>query len=150
MEISVINRQRGIAVNLRVLRKFAPGALAACLAEPGGPAAAVLRQLEEVAVVLVSDRVSAKLHEKFLRAPGPTDVITFAHGEIVIGCGVALAQAREHGQSLTEELCRYLMHGLLHLHGYEDGEPNARAQMWQVQERLLRNAARTVEAQGRL
>ncbi len=142
MEISVTNCQRGVAADLRAMRQFAQRALAACLSEPSGPTASVLRGLEEVAVVLVSDRVSAKLHRRFLHEPGPTDVITFAHGEIVIGCGVARAQASEHGQSLTHELCRYLVHGLLHLHGYEDGEPNAAAQMWRVQERLLSKTAK--------
>ena len=143
MEIHVTNRQRAIAVDLRALQKFALAALPVCL-EQCGSAHAVLAGLEEVAVVLVSDRRSATLHEQFLDEPGPTDVITFAHGEIVIGCGVARAQAAEHRETLSRELCRYIVHGLLHLNGYEDKDPAASARMWEVQERILRRVERTI------
>lgn len=93
--------------------------------------------------MLVSDGVSARLHEQFLDVPGPTDVITFTHGEIVIGAGVALRQARAHRQTLERELRRLVVHGLLHLNGHEDGDPDAAAAMWRVQEKLLRGTHRT-------
>ena len=120
MEIHVTNRQRAIAVDLRALQKFALAALPVCLEECESAPDAVLGGLEEVFVVLVSDRRSATLHAQFLDESGPTDVITFAHGEVVIGCGVARAQAAEHRETLSRELCRYIVHGLLHLNGYEE------------------------------
>lgn len=98
----------------------------------------VLPELPEVGIVLVSDAASARLHEQFLGEPGPTDVITFAHGEIVIAAAVAARQARAHRQTLARELCRYIVHGLLHLNGHEDDEPARARTMWEAQERILR------------
>ncbi len=139
MEISVTNRQRGVPVDVSRLRRFAAVALPLCQDRPG-PGAAPLPDLEGVEIVLVSDQTSARLHTKFLGEPGPTDVITFAHGEIVIGCGVGLRQAVEHGEEFTRELCRYLVHGLLHLNGHEDDQPDLAAAMWQAQEEILGRA----------
>jgi probable rRNA maturation factor len=144
MEIHVTNRQRTVPVELRALQTFARAALPVCLEERGPATDAVLAGLEEVAVVLVSDRQSATLHERFLHEPGPTDVITFAHGEIVIGSGVARAQAAEHGETLTRELCRYIVHGLLHLNGFEDKDPTSAARMSEVQERVLQHVEQTL------
>lgn len=143
MAVFVSNRQRGLAFDLLFLRRFARAALPLCLRRPG-PGAAVLPTLERVDVLLVSDRRSAALHERFLGAPGPTDVITFQHGEIVIASGVARRQARAHRQPLTRELCRYLVHGLLHLNGHEDARPLDAARMWRSQETVLRAATRAL------
>ena len=111
-----------------------------CLEHPGG-GEVVLSELPEVGIVLVSDRASARLHEQFLAVSGPTDVITFMHGEIVIGVAVAERQARAHRQTVERELRRYIIHGLLHLNGHEDDRPEAAAVMWRAQEGLLRGHA---------
>ena len=68
---------------------------------------------------------------------GPTDVITFHHGEIVIGAEVAERQAAEYGEPLPREILRYFVHGLLHLAGHEDEEPAERAAMEAVQETIV-------------
>ncbi|MGA0846111.1 MAG: rRNA maturation RNase YbeY [Luteolibacter sp.] len=68
---------------------------------------------------------------------GATDVITFHHGEIVIGAEVALRQSDEFGEPLARELLRYLIHGMLHLAGHEDAEAAERAAMEQIQENLV-------------
>ena len=68
---------------------------------------------------------------------GPTDVITFHHGEIVIGAQVAERQAAEYGEPLARELLRYLVHGLLHLAGHEDAEADERAAMEAAQETIV-------------
>ena len=139
--VLLTNRQRTVALTgcLPNLRRFANMILPGCLTHPG-PGEVVLPKLEEVHVVLVSDRASASLHERFLAVPGPTDVITFMHGEIAIGVAVAQRQAITHRQTLERELCRYIVHGLLHLNGHEDDRPDVRKAMWRVQERLLRRA----------
>ena len=51
---------------------------------------------------------------------GPTDVITFRHGEIVISVETAERQAKEYSTSFDRELRLYFVHGLLHLVGLED------------------------------
>jgi probable rRNA maturation factor len=69
--------------------------------------------------------------------PGETDVITFHHGEIVIGVEVAFRQAEENGEPPLRELLRYVIHGLLHLAGHEDEDPSDREKMEAAQEPLV-------------
>jgi probable rRNA maturation factor len=68
---------------------------------------------------------------------GPTDVITFHHGEIVIGAEVANRQAAQYGEPLAREILRYLVHGLLHLAGHDDAEADQRAAMESAQEAIV-------------
>jgi len=68
---------------------------------------------------------------------GPTDVITFHHGEIVIGAQVAQRQASEFNEPLAREILRYLVHGLLHLAGHEDSDPGERRTMETAQETIV-------------
>src|SRR5690606_31692329 len=80
---------------------------------------AILATLE---IALVDDETSSRVHADFMEIEGPTDVITFHHGEIVIGVEVASRQAQEYGEPLARELLRYFVHGLLHLAGHEDAD----------------------------
>jgi probable rRNA maturation factor len=84
----------------------------------------------------------ARLHRQFLGVPGPTDVLTFHHGEIVISAETARRQARALGNTTEDELRLYILHGLLHLCGFDDKSARARAAMHQVQEQLLSDALR--------
>jgi len=136
MEISVHNRQRKVPVALAWLRRFAPMALAQCLPHPAHEQTP-LPHLEEVEVTLVSDATIARVHRDFMDIPGATDVITFDHGEIVISTETARDYAVLYGRTLDEEIALYIVHGLLHLNGYEDKEPAAAARMHRLQERLL-------------
>ena len=105
----------------------------AAAAEEGSPLA-LLATLE---VALVDDETSARVHMDFMQIPGATDVITFHHGEIVMGAEVALRQAAEYGEPLGRELLRYFVHGLLHLAGHEDEEKADRQAMEAAQERIV-------------
>jgi probable rRNA maturation factor len=96
-----------------------------------------LKTLEEVSVVLVSDRRIAELHRRFLNEAGSTDVITFQHGEIVISAETARRQAGAFRTSLEHELCLYIVHGLLHLRGYDDKTAGGAAEMKRLQEKLV-------------
>lgn len=139
--ISVHNRQRKIALDRAGLEKFAQRALALCLGQRR--AGSCLTNLREVHVVLVSDRRMSELHRRFLKLDGPTDVITFQHGEIFISVETARRQAAEFQTSLAEELCLYLVHGLLHLHGYDDHDSVSRRRMRLRQEAIVASAAKT-------
>lgn len=135
-EISVDNRQRKIGLDLVSLRDFAKRALEKCLKIPrrnsGG-----LETHSEVNVILVSDRRIAELHRRFMGEAGPTDVVTFQHGEIVISTETAKRQARKFGTTARHELRLYIVHGLLHLHGFDDKTAAGAAEMKRVQEKLV-------------
>jgi len=136
MEITLHNRQRKVRVAFPWLQRFAPVALRECLQHPAYDETP-LQGLNEVEVTLVSDATIARVHRDFMDIPGATDVITFDHGEIVISTETAKANAVLYGRSLDHELALYIVHGLLHLNGYEDKEAAAAARMHQLQESIL-------------
>lgn len=137
MEITLHNRQRKVRFALDWLRRLAPAALAECLRHPARQSTPLSGQLPEVEVTFVSDATIARVHRDFMNIPGATDVITFDHGEIVISTETAQVNAAQYGRSLEAELALYVIHGLLHLHGYEDKEPAQFARMHALQERIL-------------
>lgn len=96
-----------------------------------------LAHLATLEVALVDDATSARVHLDFMNIEGPTDVITFHHGEIVISTEVASRQAADYGEPLGREILRYLVHGLLHLAGYEDEKTDQSAAMESVQESIV-------------
>ncbi|MFM2199343.1 MAG: rRNA maturation RNase YbeY [Verrucomicrobiota bacterium] len=96
-----------------------------------------LAHLATLEVALVDDETSARVHLDFMEIPGPTDVITFHHGEIVIGVEVAMRQAEDYGEPFGREILRYFIHGLLHLAGHEDAEESERHAMEMAQEEIV-------------
>jgi probable rRNA maturation factor len=140
VSVTIINRQRAVSVDLTSLQEFASRALTECLKLRG--ASNRLSTLPEVSVVvLVSDRRIAEIHRRFMNAPGPTDVITFQHGEIFVSTETAQRQARQFGTSFEHELRLYLVHGLLHLAGFDDKTPAGSAEMKRLQERIVASAS---------
>ena len=131
--VVVRNAQRKIRVNTQKLAVFACQAWQACdriSAKRSWPSASI-------SVVFVSDRAIATLHDRFMGIRGPTDVITFRHGEIVISAETALRQARQYRSSLMQELQLYIVHGLLHLRGYDDKTPSGSREMERRQRSIL-------------
>jgi probable rRNA maturation factor len=131
-EISLLNRQRGRRIDSRSLSQFALRARERVQA--------VRRKAlpAEISVILVSDRRISAIHQEFMQIAGPTDVITFQHGEIIISAETAQRQAAELGRGFYEELCLYVVHGLLHLAGYDDQTRSGFREMERLQQRLLR------------
>lgn len=134
--IVVQNVQRKVQIDLTALQRFAEQALQLCLRiRPIGTLR--LDKLREIFVLIVSDRRIGGLNRQFLRESGPTDVITFEHGEIVISAETARRHARQFGNSLLRELQLYVVHGLLHLHGFDDRNRVGARKMKKAQERIL-------------
>jgi probable rRNA maturation factor len=136
-KITVQNLQRRISVNVAELEKFAGHAVQNSLQLHQGQRTD-LRKLGKISVWLISDRRMALLHRKFLGQSGPTDVMTFQHGEIFISVETARRHARTFGNSLLRELKLYIAHGLLHLHAFDDQTPSEMHKMKAAQERILR------------
>lgn len=137
MELTISNRQRAVRVNLRWLRKAAAAALEACVPLSGDGRFA-MRGLDEIDVAIVSDAAIARVHVDFMNIPGATDVITFEHGEIVVSAQTAESCASERGHSVDDELLLYIVHGFLHLNGFDDITPSDRKEMHAVQNRVWR------------
>lgn len=97
----------------------------------------VLGELEEIEITLVNDATIAQVHDEFMGLPDPTDVITFHHGEVLISVETAQRQAADFGRDWQEEVALYIVHGLLHLAGYFDKEPEDFKCMAATQERVL-------------
>ncbi len=105
----------------------------------------------EVSVLLVDDNTIRKLNRRYRGDDRPTDVLAFSQregpyrginpsllGDIVISVERALIQSKRFNQSLEKELSLYLIHGLLHLLGYDDTDPADRAKMARRQEEILK------------
>ncbi len=140
--ITVCNRQRKLPCDRKALERFAVRAVEAVRRVPVGPGEAVLEGLPELEISLLSDAAMSEVHAEFFQDPSPTDVITFPHGEILLGVETIAENARRFSEDYARELRRCLLHGVLHLHGYEDGTRALRRAMFARQERLLQQLCR--------
>ena len=94
----------------------------------------------ELAIYFVTQKEIAALHAQFFNDPTPTDCITFPMdkeflGEIFVCPQAALTYDPKDPQ---RETALYIIHGILHLLGYDDQTPKLRAQMQREQNRLLK------------
>lgn len=94
-------------------------------------------ELAGIEITLLDDDEMARLHGEYLNDATATDVITFEHGELLIGIEVAARQATEYGSSLNREIALYGIHGMLHLSGYDDRNAADARSMEKRQEELL-------------
>jgi probable rRNA maturation factor len=120
-KIAVATPQEAVAVDRGLMRGIARAVL-----EGEGVAD------YEISLAFVDDPTIHRLNKRYLEHDEPTDVLSFPlsdagskklAGELVIGAEVALARAGEHGHDVQAELGLYVIHGLLHLCGYDDHEP---------------------------
>jgi probable rRNA maturation factor len=113
-----------------------------------------IHPLAELSILLVDEDTMSAYHEKYLGEPGPTDVLSFPMdelrppadddeppagllGDIVLCPAVTQRQAREHGRSATAEAEYLLIHGLLHLLGYDHAEPDEKAEMFGLNDKII-------------
>jgi probable rRNA maturation factor len=98
-----------------------------------------------ISVAVVDDPAIARLHQQFLGQPGPTDVMSFVleqsegrlEGEVVASAETAAAVAGRYGWTPQAELLLYVIHGTLHLVGYDDATPPQRAAIRRRQRAVL-------------
>jgi len=105
-----------------------------------------------LSITLLDKRAMARLNREHLRHRGPTDVISFGFrraadgdpvvGDVYIAPDVARENARDAKVSVREEIARLVVHGTLHVLGYDHPEGNEResSPMWRRQERIIRRA----------
>lgn len=98
----------------------------------------------ELSLVFLTDPALAQIHADFMNDPSATDVITFEGdpltgqaGEVCVSADTARAYAQEHGHDFATELTLYLVHGWLHLAGYDDLQPAKKRRMRAAEARAL-------------
>jgi len=108
----------------------------------------------ELCITLVDEAAMETLHVQWMDLPGPTDVMSFPMdelrpgrdgippeegvlGDIVLCPSVAERQAAEAGHAPIEELLLLTTHGVLHLLGFDHGEPEEHREMFELQRQLL-------------
>jgi len=117
--VEVVNRQRGKKVDTEAWSTFAVKALDA-IGKHGSSAT----------IAFVSDKNIRNLNQQFRSIDKATDVLSFPAdeeanlGDIAISIDRAAAQAKENGLALDEEIAQLILHGLLHLCGYDHETDN--------------------------
>jgi probable rRNA maturation factor len=113
-----------------------------------------VREACEITVVISGDSTLQDLNRRFRGVDRPTDVLAFPNdsrgpfagggpnfprylGDIVISLDRAQEQAESVGGTLNQELQLLIVHGTLHLLGYDHVEPKEKAQMWEIQRAIL-------------
>jgi probable rRNA maturation factor len=142
-----VNNESGVAMDSALISSVARFALDALHVNPAA----------ELSIIAVTEEVMSELHERWMDEPGPTDVMSFPMdelmessrrpdapepgpellGDIVLCPDFARAQARTAGHPLADELHLLTVHGVLHLLGYDHGEPEEEREMFGLQARLL-------------
>lgn len=137
MGVTVTNRQRRLKVDSHWLAEIARKALNL-----------VHDTSSQLSIVLVNDAAIAKLNEEYHATPGPTDILSFDYGEgqgeLIISAECAVRQARNFHTTPLHELALYVVHGVLHLHGYNDLTAGDRRRMRASERRLMARLKRDI------
>ncbi|MGD2176069.1 MAG: rRNA maturation RNase YbeY [Candidatus Brocadiaceae bacterium] len=99
----------------------------------------------ELSVALVGDELMTRLNRRFLGRDAVTDVLAFPYGsrddciegEIIVNAELALRQSADRPHEAKDELMLYLVHGLLHLLGYDDHDPEQIRRMRDREQQVL-------------
>ena len=98
-----------------------------------------LKKFDEISIVIVGDKKIKSLNKKYLKRNQVTDVLAFDYGEIFICLPQAKRQAKKMGNILKKELAILLIHGILHLAGYDDKTKIGYNKMVRKQNEILIN-----------
>lgn len=115
LSVSVANQQEALELDFGRIKTVARGVLTGEGITDG-----------KITLAFMTDSAIHALNKRFLEHDEPTDVITFPysqkplHGDLAISTDTAIAAAVERGHDAKEELLLYVIHGILHLCGYDD------------------------------
>ena len=122
--IEVVNRQRKVRIDPKRWQTFSEKALKTIRTDP-----------QDVTIAFVSDRQIQELNRRFRGIDKPTDVLSFPDeepsqtssgnlGDIAVSLERAAIQAEDNGMTLDDEIAQLILHGLLHLCGYDHESDN--------------------------
>jgi probable rRNA maturation factor len=130
--VEVVNRQRNLQVDTKAWSGFAVRALSA-----------IGKSDASATIAFVSAKRIRQLNRQFRGIDQATDVLSFPAeeesylGDVAISVEIAVAQAEENGLSLEYEIAQLILHGLLHLCGYDHETDNG--EMNRLELRLRRS-----------
>ena len=140
MQINVINRQKSLSLPIPLVKRIVKSVI-----ENEGVCC------DEVSIYFVSTKEISKLHKQFFDDPTPTDCISFpidgiqsdkqqyyVLGDVFVCPETAIQYAREKKGDAKQEIILYIIHGLLHLMGYDDMESSDRKRMRQAERKHLK------------
>ncbi len=138
MNIHIIDQQHSLTLSPTAVEKV----VAAVIAYEG-------QRCDEVAVYFIDNNAMCRLHEEYFDDPSPTDCISFpidseaasyrVLGDIFVCPDTAITYAQEHRGDPHRETLLYIVHGLLHLMGYDDIDPKDEVQMRAAEARHMAN-----------
>ena len=136
-KITISNRQDALPIDKRLLRR-----LVKYVADEEGC------KILSIDVAIVSADEIERLNRKYLNREGITDVMSFdlsevgsdeLDGQIVVCADAAALQSKHYGLDVQDELMLYVIHGLLHLIGYDDTSADLASKMRVRQKQILEN-----------
>lgn len=148
------------SISLFITEDSLPAAQELNLKEVEQAAQAMLQLVEhkqswEAGIKVVDESNMAILHDEYMQDPTPTDVMSFEAepedletgylGDLIVCHDVAEAEAKERSHSGEDELIFYILHGLLHLLGYDDDTDEKRHQMLSIQAKAMKEIGRVIE-----
>ncbi|MBS0625331.1 MAG: rRNA maturation RNase YbeY [Verrucomicrobia bacterium] len=134
MKVSVSNQQKNLKISTRAVKEIVLAVLALEKAE----------EWEDASIYFVTEKKICQLHDEFFQDPSPTDCISFpigfdgTLGEVFVCPKTAVLYAEKNNLDPYEETALYIVHGLLHLLGYDDLEEKARRVMRKKEKSCMR------------
>jgi probable rRNA maturation factor len=135
--VKILDNQKRVRLALPPFEKFALKSLRQMKLKP-----------KSIAIAFVTDSEIARLNKAYRKKNEPTDVLSFPAqpakrpnknkflGDIAIAPAVARRYAKKNGRTLQSEICVLILHGILHLLGYD--HETDRGQMDRVEHKLRR------------
>lgn len=109
----------------------------------------------EAGIKIVDGPTMSQLHNDYMQDPTETDVMSFESdeedleqgylGDVIICSKVAEEEAQNRSHSKVDEMMFYILHGLLHLLGYDDDTPKKRLIMLNIQAEAMKSIGRTIQ-----
>lgn len=131
LNIHIDNHQRALPIQKRLISKIVKEILLFLNV-----------RCEEISIYFTTERVISELHDTFFQDPSPTDCISFPideqHlGEIFVCPSVAIEYAKKHNLNPLNETILYIIHGILHLIGYDDLDPLSKKKMRAMEKKCM-------------
>lgn len=95
------------------------------------------RKGSRICILFANDAGIRKLNKKYRKRDKSTDVLAFETGDIAISAERAAKNSKRFGSTVADELKLYMIHGILHLSGYDDVSSPKRKEMRGMEEEIL-------------